>query len=122
MENRTIDVSCLNISVEKAAFCSLGRRMMILTQQQIDTLKIWMRKKGVTPNCPACGASNQLNPGQIISAPEFRPGVVRMGGNSVPKAQLVCGNCAYVMEFAAAAIGLSNPPPEKIKLGVNPHS
>ena len=78
-----------------------------MTKEQIKKFKSWLKSKGVTSICPACDSTNMWKAGEIISAPEFKPGVIKMGEKSVPKAQLVCGNCAYVMEFAAAEIGLS---------------
>ena len=47
-----------------------------------------------------CGGG-QWETGEIISGTS-----VDNSGNVLPMAQLICGNCAYVMMFAAMPIGL----------------
>jgi hypothetical protein len=49
-----------------------------------------------------CG-SGQWEAGEIMSGTSVD---VDSAGNVLPMAQLVCGNCGYVMMFAAMPIGL----------------
>ncbi len=78
---------------------------MPLDQAQQQKLQGWMNSKRIRPQCPACGA-NQWAHGEVINAPVAVQGGIAIGGPSVPMVQLICGNCAYVMLFAAVPIGL----------------
>lgn len=78
---------------------------MPLDDSQKQTLQDWMKSKHVSANCSACG-QNQWVPGDVISAPVMSGGGVALGGPSVPMVQLICGNCAHTMLFAAVPIGL----------------
>jgi ribosomal protein S27AE len=73
---------------------------MPLTHEQVNKLEQWWDSKGVNRQCPMCG-SGQWETGEIMSGTG-----VEESGNVLPMAQLVCGNCGYVMMFAAMPIGL----------------
>ena len=73
---------------------------MPLTHEQIYKLEQWWDSTGVTRNCPMCD-SGEWQAGEIISGTD-----VSEGGNVLPMVQMVCGNCGYVMLFAAMPIGL----------------
>ncbi len=74
---------------------------MPLTNEQAHKLQQWLNSRGVNLNCPMCGSA-QWETGEIISGRS-----VIDPGNSVPMVQVVCGNCGYVMLFAAVPMGLS---------------
>ena len=79
---------------------------MPLNDEQTGKLTEWMRSKRIKPACPGCGA-NKWTPGELIASPTMQPGSgQQMGGPTIPMVQLVCGDCAYVMLFAAVPIGL----------------
>ena len=75
---------------------------MPLTHEQVNKLEQWWDSKGVNRQCPMCG-SGQWETGEIMSGTSMD---VDSAGNVLPMAQLVCGNCGYVMMFAAMPIGL----------------
>jgi hypothetical protein len=56
--------------------------------------------QGGNRNSPMCG-SGEWETGEIVSGTS-----VDDSGNVLPMAQLVCGNCGYVMIFATMPIGL----------------
>jgi predicted nucleic-acid-binding Zn-ribbon protein len=74
---------------------------MPLSHEQAHKLEEWMNSRGVNRNCPMCG-SGEWETGEIVSGTS-----VDNTGNVLPMAQLVCGNCKYVMLFAAMPIGLA---------------
>jgi len=78
---------------------------MTLDSQQAQKLQDWVRSKGVSPPCPVCGAINWI-PGDVIAAPVMTSEGLQRGGAVVPMVQLVCGNCAYVLLFAAVSMDL----------------
>lgn len=73
---------------------------MPLSQEQAHKLQQWLDSRGVSRNCPMC-SSNQWETGEIVSGTS-----VGDTGSAVPMVQVVCGNCGYVMLFAAMPIGL----------------
>ncbi len=72
---------------------------MPLSHEQAHKPQQWMAP-GAQRNCPMCG-SGEWETGEIVSGTS-----VDDSGNVLPMAQLVCGNCGYVMMFAAMPIGL----------------
>ena len=84
--------------------------MPLTDEQQKQQIQSWMQDKNVSETCSACRIQ-QTNwiIGEIIVAPTYSDGPVgniRIGGPSVPMIQVVCGNCGFVMLFAASAIGI----------------
>jgi predicted nucleic-acid-binding Zn-ribbon protein len=73
---------------------------MPLSYEQVHKLEQWWDSTGVNRNCPMCG-SGQWETGEIVSGAD-----VSNQGNVLPMAQVICGNCRYVMLFAAMPIGL----------------
>jgi ribosomal protein S27AE len=73
---------------------------MPLTHEQIYKLEQWWDSNGVKRTCPMCGGG-EWQAGEIVSGTD-----VSGGDNVLPMVQMVCGNCAYVMLFAAMPIGL----------------
>jgi len=80
---------------------------MSLNQEQTRKLEKWLNSKRAfgSENCPICGY-NDWKPGDIVVAPVRSGGGTRLGGPTVPMVQLICGNCAYVLLFAAVPIGI----------------
>lgn len=78
---------------------------MGLNSSQQEKLTSWLSSKGIQPQCAAC-ASNNWATGDIISAPVMSAAGVKIGVPAVTMVQLICGNCGYVMLFAAVPIGL----------------
>ena len=79
---------------------------MALDQEQLSKVNNWMRQKGVTDRCPACG-NNTWSVSEIVSAPiAMRGGGIQLGGRNVPVLQLVCNHCMFIMQFAAVPMGL----------------
>ena len=73
---------------------------MPLTHEQIYKLEQWWDSTEVNRNCPMCG-SGEWQAGEMVSGTD-----VSGQGNVLPMVQVVCGNCGYVMMFAAMPIGL----------------
>lgn len=55
--------------------------------------------------CPVCGV-NQFSLVDGYFAHDIQPNLEnrRMGGINVPTVPIVCGNCGFLMEFAAARL------------------
>ncbi len=68
---------------------------MPLSHEQAHKLQEWMDSREVNRTCPMCG-SGEWETGEIFSSTS-----VDDSGNVLPMAQLVCGNCGYVMMSAA---------------------
>ena len=79
---------------------------MPLDQNQINKVNAWMNSHGVNNNCPACGRANMWQIGDVVAPPVMIGNNINLGGPSVPMVQVLCGNCAHVMLFAAVPIGL----------------
>jgi hypothetical protein len=79
--------------------------MMPIDEIHKKTLSDWLRDKGVTQKCPACGRNAGWHVGDVI-APPVAPGGggTVVGGPSFPLVQVMCGNCAYVMHFAGSRV------------------
>ena len=73
---------------------------MPLTNEQAYKLQQWLNSRGVNLNCHMCGSA-QWETGEIISGARMDD-----SGNVVSMVQVICGNCGYVMLFAAVPIGL----------------
>jgi len=73
---------------------------MPLTNEQANKLQQWLNSRGVNLNCPMCGSA-QWETGEIISGTS-----VDDSSNAVSMVQVLCGNCGYVMLFAAIPIEL----------------
>lgn len=79
---------------------------MPLSAAQQQKMTAWVQTKGANAVCGACGQNN-WSAGDVVAAPVMEAsGNINIGGPSVPMAQLICNNCAYVMLFAAVPIGL----------------
>jgi len=79
---------------------------MPLDQAKVQKVDNWIHGKGGAIQCPICDHHHWLT-GDIVAPPALRDdGRDAPAGEPVPMVQVVCGNCAYVMLFAAAAIGL----------------
>jgi ribosomal protein S27AE len=68
-----------------------------LSYEQAHKLQEWIPRG--RPNCPMCG-SGEWQTGEIVSGMSMDD-----LGNILPVTQLVCGNCGYVMMFAAMPTG-----------------
>ena len=76
-----------------------------MTPDQKTKFEQWLSARDIRPECIACGAV-AWTPGDIIAGVVQNDGNMTIGGPSVPMAQLVCGNCAAILLFAAVPIGL----------------
>jgi uncharacterized Zn finger protein len=71
-----------------------------LTNEQASKLQQWLNSKGVNLGCPMCGSA-QWETGEVISGRSVEDSSI-----VVPMVQVICGNCGYVMLFAAMPMGL----------------
>jgi hypothetical protein len=79
---------------------------MALDSIQHQKLTDWMARKGVRPECPACGSAAGWTPGDIVAEMRMRPGGLHIGEPVMALVQVVCNNCAHVRLFAAEPAGL----------------
>jgi predicted nucleic-acid-binding Zn-ribbon protein len=91
---------------------------MPLNDKQAQKLTEWMESKAINPNCASCGQNNWV-PNNIVFAPTVVQGTVQYGAGlrdpetggpqaeGAPMVQIICGNCAYTMLYAAGPIGLA---------------
>lgn len=80
---------------------------MPLDSAQREKLTDWLKVKCAHLPCAACHTcTDKWIPGEVIVAP--RAGSVpESSGDPNTMVQLICGNCGYVMLFAAEHIGLA---------------
>lgn len=86
-------------------------RVTGLTDAQIETASLWLRKHLENVACPVCKHETFVF-ASLVAAPILN--VERrtaFGHGSIPMVVVVCERCAYVMQFAAMAMGLF-PKPE----------
>lgn len=76
---------------------------MPLDNSQQSKATTWLQRHN--PRCPVCGG-NGFSLGEIVAPPVMQGGGINIGGPSVPVLQVVCGNCAHVLHFAAVPMGL----------------
>jgi hypothetical protein len=77
---------------------------MSLSEEQVKQLNYWMSQHRMNPTCPACGGRKWI-PGEIIASPLYsHEKGFSIGGPTIPMVQLVCGDCNYLMLFAAKRI------------------
>jgi len=84
---------------------------MPLSEDQQNRFQAWATVRGVTHACPACALPELSLSDEIFSVPvhegdpEFS-GPVLTDGARMPLVQVICGNCAHTMFFAAGMIGM----------------
>ena len=78
---------------------------MPLTPEQSARLQAWLDRKEVAGSCPMCHASHWRK-GAIVTTLPFDGETAAIEGPYLATVQLVCDNCAYVVQFAAKPIGL----------------
>ena len=78
---------------------------MPLSEEQIGKVKAWFAAHGVRGDCPQCG-HREHSTADLISAPNFTPGSMIIGGPTVPMLPVICNNCGHVRLFAAVLMGL----------------
>lgn len=84
---------------------------MPLSEDQQQSFQNWATARGVTHFCPACGLSelslsNEMTTVLVqVGDPEFAAPELHETAQ-MPLAQVICGNCAYTMSFAAGLIGM----------------
>jgi len=78
---------------------------MPLDQNQIEKVQEHLRTHRLIQECSFCRAA-QWGVGDIVASPRFSGGDTDFGEVTVPMVQVICGNCGYVMHFAAKPVGL----------------
>jgi len=77
---------------------------MKLTDEQLKKSKEWFDSKGINLTCPIC-SSHKLSPvPELTFQPIFHRGGVVIEEQSVPLIQVVCSDCAHVLNFSAMMI------------------
>ena len=79
---------------------------MRMTDEQMQRVNSWVREK-VTEECPMCAARNwQLRP-QMMVLPFVDPKTGEMLRASYGVVPLECGECGFLAQFSAMALGLA---------------
>jgi predicted nucleic-acid-binding Zn-ribbon protein len=80
---------------------------MSLKKSEVKTAQKWIRNKAKNSDCPKCEA-NDWAIGDIVKAPTYEKGggLVVGGSAGLPLLVVTCGNCGYVEQWAADAIGI----------------
>jgi hypothetical protein len=85
---------------------------MPVTDEHVQKVEEWMRSKGVSGACSACGniswkVYDIVVAPVVTGGPEIDLGTRDKPKQMVPMVQIICENCAHVTFFAARQIGIA---------------
>ena len=80
---------------------------MALELDQQAKLDSWLASKPGLRRCFACGEQSNWVAGDVVASPVMKPSGMHIGGQVTPVVQVICGNCAHVMLFAAEQMGIN---------------
>jgi predicted nucleic-acid-binding Zn-ribbon protein len=80
---------------------------LALKKTQEKQAQKWVRKKSTHTNCPKC-ESNDWTYGDLVKSATYEKGggLVFGGNNGLPLLLVTCGNCGYVEQWSAEAVGI----------------
>jgi hypothetical protein len=66
-----------------------------------------LQDKNQALNCIVCGDTNFiLADGFINNFLQDHPGILSIGGRSIPEIMLICNHCGHILKFSAGVLGL----------------
>ena len=78
---------------------------MPLAQEQISNIDNWLKAKLKNVECPMCHSQHTIRINDLVSAVSIDNGIFRHP--DVPMIQVVCSNCAYVMNFSSGVMKIN---------------
>ena len=78
-----------------------------MEQTRLDQVVAALKSKGVNRSCPRCGHVKFSVIGETHVTLQPSPGVLTVGGGSIPSILVACDNCGYMTQHASVPLGLA---------------